>query len=237
MYLDVVDLRDFYETSLGRAATRSLRRPVREAWPDVRGMRVLGFGFATPFLSPFVAEAERVIAAMPASQGVLRWPEGEPGKVVLTEDVALPFPDRSFDRILIVHALEHCEPARALMREAWRLLADDGRLIVIVPNRRGIWARLESTPFALGQPYSATQMNHLLRDTLFTPLATRRALYMPPMSSRLLLLWAGALERLGQRWFTSFSGVVIAEAAKQIYAASGNGGVRKRSRGYMPIIG
>lgn len=236
MYLDVVDLRDFYETSLGRASARALRRVLREAWPDVRGQRVLGFGFTTPFLAPFLPEAERVIAAMPASQGVLRWPDGEPGKVVLTEDVSMPFPDRSFDRILIVHAVEHCEPIRALMREAWRLLADDGRLIVVVPNRRGIWARFERTPFAFGQPYSANQMTRLLRDTLFTPMTSRRALYLPPISSRLLLPWSAGLENLGRRWFTSFSGVVVAEAAKQIYAASGTAS-RKANRGYLPIPG
>ncbi len=237
MSLDVVDLRDFYDTNLGRMATRAVRRVLRAAWPDVRGYRVLGFGFATPFLTPFMAEAERVIAAMPAGQGVLHWPEEGAGLVALTDEVALPFPDRSFDRIIIVHGLEHCQPARALLREAWRLLADDGRLLVVVPNRRGLWARLEKTPFAVGQPYSANQLTHLLRDCLFTPLANHRALYMPPMDSRLVQLWAGALERLGQRWFTSFSGVVIAEAAKQIYAASDHGGLRARARRYVTVTG
>ena len=48
MWQDVVDLRDFYETQLGQMARRMIRRGVRALWPDVRGQRVLGLGYATP---------------------------------------------------------------------------------------------------------------------------------------------------------------------------------------------
>src|SRR5258708_15582575 len=71
MYTDVVDLRDFYATRLGQVARRLMRRRIRLLWPDLSGMRVLGLGYATPFLRPFADEAERVIALMPAGQGVV----------------------------------------------------------------------------------------------------------------------------------------------------------------------
>ena len=73
MYTDVVDLRDFYATRLGQVARRMIRRRIRLLWPDLGGMRVLGLGYATPFLRPFADEAERAIALMPAEQGVLPW--------------------------------------------------------------------------------------------------------------------------------------------------------------------
>ena len=95
MWSDVVDLRDFYGSSLGQVAQRLIRRQLRRIWPDLAGMRVLGLGFATPFLRIFLAEAERVIAVMPASQGVLPWPAEGPGlteRAMRASDVRVRIP-------------------------------------------------------------------------------------------------------------------------------------------------
>ncbi len=219
-WTDVVDLRDFYDSSLGQVARRMIRRRIREIWPDVRGQRVLGLGFATPYLRPFRDEAERVIAVMPAVQGVLAWPRDEPNLVALADEQELPLPDRSIDRLLIVHALESAELVRPMMREAWRVLSDGGRLMVVAPNRRGIWARLERTPFGNGRPYTPNQLSRLLRDCMFTPLHNQAALFVPPVNSRMMLRSAPVWEQVGCRIFPPLAGVVIAEAAKQIYAGT-----------------
>jgi SAM-dependent methyltransferase len=219
MWTDIVDLRDFYANPLGRLARRLIARRIRAFWPDVVGKRVLGVGFAVPFLGPFQAEAERVLAAMPSGQGVMRWPEGTANLAVLTDEEALPFPDRSIDRLLLVHCLEGSAHVRPFMRECWRVLADGGRLVVVVTNRRGLWSRAEATPFAQGSPYSMGQTTRMLRDNLFVPRQNTTALFVPPVWWRLFRAWAPALENLGARWFPTFAGVVIVEAEKQIYAA------------------
>ncbi len=218
MWTDIVDIRDFYESPVGVVARRMIRRRVRQYWPDVTGMRVLGLGFATPYLRPLMEEADRTIAAMPAPQGVLHWPMSAPGLTVLTDEMELPFDDLSMDRVLLVHALESAEPARPLLREIWRVLSGSGRLLVVAPNRRGVWARLERTPFGHGRPYSRRQLSTLLRDTMFTPLQSETALFVPPLRSRMLLSSSSAWERVGRRVFSRFGGVIIAEATKQIYA-------------------
>jgi SAM-dependent methyltransferase len=228
MRVDVVDLRDFYDTSLGQVSARFIRRRVRELWPDVRGMRVLGVGYATPYLRAFRGEAERVLAVMPASQGVLHWPPEGPGLVALADEAELPFPDNSMDRILLVHALESTEHARAMLREVWRVLAGNGRLLVVAPNRRGIWARLDRSPFGYGHPYTPSQLARLLRENMFTPTGGAAALYMPPSESRMVLATAAAWERVGGRLFKTFAGVVLVEAAKQVYAATPLRQVRRR---------
>lgn len=229
MYNDVIDLRDFYASHLGQVGRRLIRGRLRTLWPDVTDMTVLGLGFATPYLTPFQGEAEAVLAVMPAPQGVVQWPDREPlrglerakGRVALADDGELPFPDRSVDRLLIVHGLECSEHLRAMLREAWRVIADGGRMIAVVPNRRGLWARFEQrSPFGHGHPYSVSQLRRLLRDGLFTPIQTEYALYMPPSNSRLIMRSAPAIENLGRRWFQAVSGVVIVEASKQIYAGT-----------------
>lgn len=221
MYRDVVDLREFYDTSLGQVALRQLRRRIRDFWPDLTGLSVLGLGYATPYLRPFLGASARVVAVMPAAQGVVFWPREGPGLVTLADESALPFADLSFDRVLVVHGLEGTEHSRQMMREIWRVLAGSGRLLVLAANRSGLWSRTERTPFGQGSPFSTTQLSLMLRDSLFVPERTRKALFVPPVQSRFWLSTAPAWERLGERWFSTFAGVTMIEATKQIYALTG----------------
>lgn len=220
MYQDVVDLNVFYNSFLGQVARRQVRARIREHWPTAAGLGVLGLGFATPYLRVFRDEAQRVVAAMPASQGISPWPGDGPSLVCLADETELPFPDESFDRILLVHAVESTESLRAMLREVWRVLGGGGRLLVVAPNRRGLWARIENNPFAHGHPFSESQLTRLLRDCLFSPESTSAALYVPPSRLRLALRAAGAWEKIGHRWGLPFAGVILVEATKQIYAAS-----------------
>ncbi len=197
-------------------------------------MRLLGVGYATPFLSAISAETERTAALMPASQGVLGWaPEGG-NVVVLADEDELPFSDYSIDRVLVVHALETSEAAGMFLKEIWRVLAGGGRLLIVVPNRRGIWARLDRTPFGSGRPYTMSQLSHLLREQLFTPVGADTALFVPPSRDRMVLRSAPAWERVGKRWFPTFAGVVLIEAAKQIYAKPAAARVPRRRLVYAP---
>ncbi|MBT3534334.1 MAG: methyltransferase domain-containing protein [Rhodospirillaceae bacterium] len=215
---DVIDLREFYTTRLGQVARKLLRYRIRQLWPDVSDMDVLALGYPSPYLQQFQGEARRVLAFMPAQQGVHRWPVRDRNQVALVDEMELPLPDASIDRVLLIHGLENAEQAGPLLREIWRVLASGGRLLVVVPNRRGIWARMERTPFGQGHPYSPRQLSRLLRDNLFLPGERASALYIPPVASRMLLRTAGAWENLGHRWGNAFAGVLLMEADKQIYA-------------------
>jgi SAM-dependent methyltransferase len=234
MWTDVVDLRDFYSSSMGQVARRMIRRRLRELWPDVTGQSVLGLGYAAPYLNIFRGDAERILAAMPAAQGVLHWPPEEPGLTALVDELDLPLPDLSMDRVLLVHAMECTDQVRPLLREIWRVLSGSGRLVVVTPNRRGLWAQFERTPLGHGQPYSSTQLSRVLRDNLFTPIETHPALFVPPVHSRMILSSAPAWEQLGRRAFKTFSGVIMTEAVKQIYA-TGATPLKKRRRQYLPV--
>src|SRR5436190_21585508 len=106
MASDVVDLRDFYRSVLGQVARRMIRRAIQRVWPDLHGMRLLGVGYATPFLSALGGDTERTLAVMPASLGVLPWPVEGSNRVTLADEGELAFADYSIDRVLLVHALE-----------------------------------------------------------------------------------------------------------------------------------
>ncbi|MFG1360015.1 methyltransferase domain-containing protein [Xanthobacter pseudotagetidis] len=231
MFLDVVDLRNFYAQPVGVMTRRLLGRAIRARFENVTGMAVLGLGYATPYLGVFREEAERCIAVMPAAQGVVRWPSAAPTLATLSDETMLPFPSGRFDRVVAVHVLEMTPNAAELLGEVWRVLAPGGRLLAVVPNRRGVWARLDTTPFGNGRPFSRGQVVSLLREALFTPVGWSEALYAPP--SRWFLRTAVAWERVGSRLSLPFSGVLVVEATKQLHRPAQ---VRRRAAVIEPAM-
>ena len=230
---DIIDLREFYANPLGRAVRRLLRPRLRIFWPNVQGMTVLGLGYATPYLRIFEGEAERVIAAMPGPQGVVRWPRGLPGRVMLVDEDDLPLPDASVDRLLLLHALENSENVRALLREVWRVLTPQGRLLAVVPNRRGLWAHIEATPFGQGHPYTPPQLTRLMRDSLFSPTQSQAALWLPPSDRAFVIKAVNAWEKAGEMLWNRFSGVLLVEAEKQVYAGMPVKAVKGRQKQFV----
>jgi len=217
MFPDVVDLRSFYAQPLGVVSRRLIARAVRARFDNVRGLSVLGIGYATPYLGVFREECERALAFMPGAQGVTRWPSAAPTLAALVDETELPLPNGSIDRVIAVHLLEMTPDAGDVLREVWRVLAPGGRLLCVVPNRRGVWARADNNPFGHGRPFSRTQITNLLREALFTPVGWGEALYMPPVTRTWFLRSAVAWERAGATLSLPFAGVHIVEATKQVY--------------------
>jgi SAM-dependent methyltransferase len=210
---------DFYATRRGAVASNLLRQRLQQLWPSLEGQSVLGVGYAAPYLRLWRDHAYRCVALTPAQLGAARWPSGAPNLSCTAEEDALPFADLTFDRILLVHGLEAAENARRMLREVWRVLKDDGRLLVVAPNRRGMWAHVESTPFGQGQPYSPGQIGRLLAAAMFHVERRDTALYVPPTRVRLILRSARLFERGGRRLVPRVAGVTITEAAKDLFGA------------------
>src|SRR5437763_731912 len=217
MALDVDALEQFYEERIGQVARRLLFSQIREAWPNLAGQRVLGFGYAAPYLRPLVGEAERTIAATPEALGARAWGSGERSLTTLVDELALPFPDSLFDCVLVIHGLEAAEAQRPFLRELWRVLAPAGRLMVIAPNRASLWAQLETSPFGNGQPYSRGQLERLLNQALFHPDRWDAALFMPPWGRNPSFRASRAWERVGHRAWPGLAGVHIVDATKSMY--------------------
>jgi SAM-dependent methyltransferase len=163
----------------------------------------------------------------------VKWPSARPTLTALVEELDLPLADAAVDRLLLVHALEMSHDTEAMLREAWRVLAAGGRLLAVIPNRRGVWARTDTTPFGHGRPYSRSQITALLRETWFTPTSWDEALYVPPIARSWFLRSAVAWERTGATLSAPFAGVHIVEATKQVYRAIP---ARRERRRLMPAL-
>lgn len=216
MHLDVADLKGFYyRTGLGRAAQRAVRERVTEIWPEAKGMTVAGYGFAVPLLRPYLGSARRVMALMPAPQGVMAWPEGERNVCALVEEGRWPIETGHVDRLVMMHGLETSENPAAVLGEAARVLGPGGRVLLIVPNRAGLWSRRDTTPFGYGRPYSLSQIERQLRGQGLEPGRHVAALFQPPTHRRFWLRAGPVLERVGRAVSNYWAGgVLIVEAAK-----------------------
>lgn len=216
---DVEGLIKFYKSPLGRLTRHYIREQVSALAGDVTGLRILGLGFATPYLRGALKGAERVLAFMPARQGASAWPREGPSHTVLCDPLEMPLTDAAVDLVVIVHGFEHVVDAEEFMRELWRVCAPNARLVIAVPKRRGLWAGIDNTPLGFGHPYSRGQMDALLRGHSFTPEAWRDCIYFPPFRSGPVLRSARLLERTGRLFGPTLSSVMCVRAKKEQFPA------------------
>jgi len=220
MFTDIVELRDFYQSPLGLMVRRRLRGVLRDLWPapGLKGEQVVVLGYGAPVLRPLLSQAAGLYALMPAAQGVSYWPREGPNISALVDIGNLPLADNSIDRVICLHALEGVDDPGPMLREIWRVMKSGARQLTIVPNRRGLWAHSDRTPFGNGQPYSASQIKRALHHQGFLIERSRHALYAPPTGLRLNLSLADRFEKIGGTLFPGFGGLLLLESSKQLYA-------------------
>lgn len=235
MIVNIISLKAFYGSTVGLKTSRLIFGSLEKIWASVPNERLLGLGFTFPYLDGFKGNTERTFAFMPAKHGAAVWPDRNQVATALVDERCLPLPDASIDRILIVHMLEFAENAEDLLQELWRVLVPNGRLVIVVPNRRGLWARFENTPFGHGEPYSRMQLQRLLRNTNFSLNAINQCLYSSPSPQRFPRFVSRFCSAFIQRLFPYFGGVLVVEAQKKLFQSIPVSRERAR-RIFVPVL-
>ncbi len=234
---DIESLSDFYKTPLGEVACRVVRERICEAWPDVgSGARlakpehIAAIGYAAPYLEPLMADQDdksgknkssyRFCSVMLPAHSSARSSEGNQETVLMINEKDLPFEDEAVDRVMLIHSLEFSSNASHFMREIWRVLNPGGKLLIVVPNRTGLWSRSDRTPFGHGRPYSLDQIKKLLTDSMFMLKTSEVLLYTPPTKISLLLRASNMIERIGSTFLSPIGGILLAGAEKQLYSVT-----------------
>ncbi len=215
MSVDITELTEFYQSRLGRQVTAEIVKTLRTLAAGVKPEdRVAGFGYGLPYRKAFNAISAPMM--MPAFQGACCDPEGA---VLLASELNLPFADESFDRIFCAHILEHTGDPNGFLTELSRLLRASGEIYLIVPNRRGVWAQAENTPFGAGRPYTKRQLSalctkHNLLITEYEP-----ALFFPPRTPVSRLYFYALYQKICKNFFSRFAGAHIVKAVKRVYVS------------------
>lgn len=215
---DVVSLRQFYATKFGETARRMTMNAILQLWPDLKGDSLLGIGYTSPYLEYYMTQGGPVMVCMPAYQGAAYWPAGSANRVCIIDESALPFQENSVNRVLMVHSVENSEQISLMMSEIWRVLTPGGRVLMVVPNRLGLWSHFSNNPFGSGRPFSMTQMRELMSEHDFSVVRSDTALFMLPMASTALCNMARWFEQSGRWLCPILGGLLLVEAEKQVYA-------------------
>jgi len=235
MVHDIPQLASFYASPLGQQVRADLAVALSPYYRFAQGKSVVGFGFATPYLTPFMAKAARCFALMPARQGAFAWPHPDHVATALVEEENLPLPDASIDCFLLVHALEEVKNAAQTLRELWRVLVPGGQLIMIVPNRYGLWAWADHAVFGGTHSYSRRQLQSLLHEEDFSPLALYAALHFWPRKDWQIKHHSRLYERFARHVIPSLGGVWVVQAQKQY--RQGISVMQRRSKPvFIPIL-
>ncbi len=205
---DIAALQHFYASAAGKRMQAVVHNTLGTAVSGPVTDRILGLGYADPYLDEVYTKAERVIVAHPQLQGTARWPKNVRSCSVQVDEYGLPFAEAIFDKVVAVHALEFSDPARRLLREIWRVLAPRGRLILVVPNRMSLLTLFDNSPFGNGRPFSAMQLKSLLRDALFDIHTLRGAAAMPGAAG------GARMDRLTLRLLPQIAGLHVVVAQK-----------------------
>ncbi len=219
--MNVTQLEKFYfRTDLGRFASEILNNQVRAIWPDPVGGSLVGYGFSAPLLSHFIAQNERVVNLIPNQLGISKWPPEKPNINVPTLESNWPIPSSGVERVIILHGLETSENHSNPLAECWRSLAPEGQMILIVPNRMGLWARSKASPFCCNGQNSAftlAKIQRLLHHHKFQIDAYHPALFSPPKSTGTPGKFSRFFENACCNTSLNFGGVTIVVARKRIF--------------------
>jgi SAM-dependent methyltransferase len=218
--MNIVEIAEFYDKPLGHVAQGLVSSRLQLSRGTTTDQLVMGLGYPLPYMKP----EGRNIAFMMARSGVVHWPQNGAIRSALVDELDLPLTESCVDVALLIHALEFAESAEDMLAEVWRVLSPQGRLVLVVPNRRGLWSSTDVTPFGQGQPFSRSQVMALLKAAQFTISRVEHSLMSPPWLGSGLAKVVEPLSRLAPR---RFSGVVVVEAQKQIYAYSTGKPVRR----------
>jgi demethylmenaquinone methyltransferase/2-methoxy-6-polyprenyl-1,4-benzoquinol methylase len=132
---------DFIAPIFSRVSYSSLDEMINHAALPTPG-RVLDAGGGTGRVASAIrAHAGEVVIADP-SFGMLRQADGTRLGLACANSESLPFPDETFERVIMVDALHHVIDQRETTREMYRVLKPGGRIVIEEPDIRKFGVKL-----------------------------------------------------------------------------------------------
>ena len=218
MLFNLKKLVSFYDTKLGRFVKRQIKRQLRSELDQLSNSSyLLSLGYSIPFLGRNWKKFYRFNLFFPATQGCFTFGDEKGNLSALVHENQLPLPDAIVDGMVCSHCFEHTHDEHQLLREIWRVLNGSGKLYLILPNRRGLWARFDNNPYGFGTSYSKRQIRKLLEQHQFIVESVKPVLFAPPSHMHWYHSLITPINHLLKALSNQFCGVYIITAKKQIF--------------------
>ena len=206
-------LAQWYASGLGESIVEQLERYLLGSLGDV-------FGYQGMQIGNLAGDRNLLAGAGLHRRLMLDAPSGSTGADIHADVCSLPVASGSMKALLFFHTLDFCsEPHRAL-READRVLTDDGQLVIVGFNPfSGFGARHFATFWRPREPWngrfwSRGRVGEWLSVLDYRVLDSHAMFIRPPFNSERLLRRLHALERL-EPWLGALGGLYVIRARKQ----------------------
>lgn len=189
-----------------------------EAVTDVFGTAALQAGEAVPALRQNrIQNKWRII--QDAQTGTAELDGAQP---IAAQLEVLPFAAEAFDLVVLPHALEASDAPQQVLREAVRVLAPEGRLVVSGFNPLGSWwlrqhcISLGAKPYlpSASVPISVFRLKDWLSLLGLSVESGCFGVYTPPLHSPARLRRWQWLDKAGNRWTPQLSNLFLLSAVK-----------------------
>lgn len=191
-------------------------------------LQVGDWGGSETFLGGARTRRSALVAAAPA-----------PGVALVADPGALPLQSDSVDVMLLPHTLEFAADPHEVLREAARVLAGEGELVIVGFEPLGGWALRNAftrggSPPGLVRTIAAARLSDWLKLVGFEVGPAGRFLYAPPVAGLAEGRLRGFFEAAGRRAWRRFSGAYLLHARKRVHTMTP---VRLRQRIRTAVIG
>jgi SAM-dependent methyltransferase len=212
-------LREWFDQPLGRSVQAIEANALRSIWPHLYGTRALQLGH--------VGHMDLLDACLAPSRYILDQPgfHGASLASPVHADVhALPFEGRSIDVVLLPHTLEFARDPHQVLREAQRVLAPEGYIVLLGFNPLSLWGLWRLLRRRTGRAPWCGNFLHLYRvkDWLklldFELVQGKMIYYRPPVGNETLRDRLYFLDQIGDRWWPMAAAVYLVVAKKRVVA-------------------
>ena len=136
------------------------------------------------------------------------------------DPAALPLTEQSLDLLVLPHVLDFCLDPHAVLREAERVLAPQGRLLVTGFNPWSLWGvrkleRKNEMPWK-GQFVALSRLKDWLSLLGLETVRGDYLCYRPPVQRQGVLARSGFMETAGDRWWPAAGGVYCLDVIKRV---------------------
>jgi SAM-dependent methyltransferase len=202
-------LGDWFTTPLGRYVLAREQMYFDHTVSDIFGFYALQVGLPS---CPFLQQ----------SRIPTRWSlDYDPPATVQADAHYLPFPENTFDLIVLPHALEFAYDPHLMLREAWRVTRPEGQVVIAGFNPFSLYGakryfgRQQTAPWN-GNFITLYRVKDWLTLLGFDVVGGRLDAYAPPFANERWLQRASFFEKTGDRWWPIGGGVYFLRATKRV---------------------
>lgn len=194
MLINFQVIKSFYESESGIMFLDSISESVQK-YLNIKQKVILGIGYIQPFLSNEIIENNFIYEIFSKKYDVSGYVVKRNINFLKNIDIEnIPLKKNFCDIIITINTLEYQENIDKSLREIWKCLTTNGKLLIITPSIFNIFNLLDDTPLKLVNKLSEKNLssklienNFYINDIGYHPIINSNFKYADKLSSTIII--------------------------------------------------